>query len=302
MLELAEGALEIPDKILTYSVTAIEHFAFTGKDELVSVDIPDGVVSIGESAFENCINLESIKIPDSVRGIRKDAFKNTPWLESQSDGPIYMGTILYGWKGEMPENTELAVRAGTTGIASGAFSMKINLVSVTIPESLETIGSFAFAECKGLTTVTFSGTSRLKTIEGSAFSGCSKLVEIIIPDSVTHIRNQVFHDCWALKNVVIGSGVEEIGFTAFGGCGALESMTFRGSKAPEFELNDMMPAFPFGVFVIFSKVQGLEQVRTDMSKVTVKVPFAGLECTNEETRCCYTCERQLQYKENIVGN
>lgn len=73
-----KGAVVIPEKILyensEYSVTAIRHYAFEDCFSLISVVIPNSVISIGEGAFDGCSSLKSIDIPNSVTSIGYGAF------------------------------------------------------------------------------------------------------------------------------------------------------------------------------------------------------------------------------------
>jgi hypothetical protein len=73
------------------------------------------------------------------------------------------------------------------------------LVSVTLAEGTEVIGSYAFSECSTLTTIALP--KSLKSISGNAFYNCSSLVEITIPEQVTSIRNYAFSECYALQRV-----------------------------------------------------------------------------------------------------
>lgn len=139
------------------SVKNIGRSAFWGCSELTSIKIPDSVTSIGEYAFANCTNLSSINIPDSVEYVGYDAFQGTAWLNNQNDGVVYIGKILYCYKGEMPSNTTITVKEGTTSIAGICFAECTNLISITIPKSVTYIGMGAFYMCDNLKTINYKG-------------------------------------------------------------------------------------------------------------------------------------------------
>ena len=105
------------------------------------------VTSIGYYAFYQCSSLTSITIPESVITIGGYAFQETPWHNSKEDGVIYIGKILYEYKGNMPMNTSIDIKDGTISISSYAFYNCRNLISITIPNSVINIGYDAFNRC-----------------------------------------------------------------------------------------------------------------------------------------------------------
>ena len=110
-----------------------------------------------------------------------------------------------------------------TSIATNAFLSRLTLTSVTIPDSVTNIETFAFDQCSGMTNITFG--SGLTTIGLGAFIQCLGLTSIAIPDNVTTIGNQAFGNCQSLTNVTFGSGVTIIGSLAFSHCSGLASIT-----------------------------------------------------------------------------
>ncbi len=155
-------SITIPD-----GVTSIGDMAFSSCDRLTSITIPDSVTSIGEYAFQNCPVLTSVTIPDSVTTIDSGAFEdcellanitipdsvtnmgefvlyNTLWYEKQPDGVVYAGKVAYGYKGDEPSNTNIVLKDDTVGIAGSAFNLETWITSMTIPESVKSIGLEAF--------------------------------------------------------------------------------------------------------------------------------------------------------------
>ncbi|MGN0473923.1 MAG: leucine-rich repeat protein [Acutalibacteraceae bacterium] len=96
-----------------------------------------------------------------------------------------------------------------------------------IPDSVTSIGEWAFINCSGLTSVTIPDS--VTSIGGSAFAYCSGLTSVTIPDSVTSIGSGAFHDCSGLTNVTIGNSVTSIGSRAFAYCSGLTSVTIGNS-------------------------------------------------------------------------
>ncbi len=128
-------SVTIPD-----SVTSIDGYAFYYCENLTSVTIGNSVTIIGYAAFGECTGLTSVTIPDSVTSIGSYAFADTTWANNQPDGVVYAGRVAYGYKGTMPDNTSIIIRDGTKGIAGQAFWNRTGLTSVTIPDSVTSIG------------------------------------------------------------------------------------------------------------------------------------------------------------------
>ena len=104
----------------------------------------------------------------------------------------------------------------------GNFNTCQSLTSITIPNSVTSIGEWTFRNCSGLTSV-FIG-SGVTTIGESAFSGCTSLTSVNIPSGVTSIGASAFNGCSSLTSVNIPSGVTSIGASAFNGCSSLASV------------------------------------------------------------------------------
>lgn len=181
-------AVDIPGKIDGVPVTEIGEEAFMSCKSLTKVTIPDSVTTIDIFAFFSCPLLKDIVIPDSVTSVSRDAFGST-WEDNQPDGVIYVGRVLYSYKGEMPENTSISIKSGTVSISDWALNGFENLVSVTFPDELISIGEYAFRNT-GITSVTIP--DGVISIGQSAFVGCSELAEVSVPDSVVKIGNDAF--------------------------------------------------------------------------------------------------------------
>ena len=170
------------------SVTSIGNYAFYECTELTSVTIPNSVTSIGEGAFLACSGLTSVTIPN-VTSIGLGAFFHCTGLTSinvAEDNLNYASIdgVLYS----KDKKTLIMYPQGKTG-------------SVTIPNSVTSIGAAAIEGCTGLTSITIPNS--VTSIGERAFFGCTGLTSLTIPNSVTSIGSSAFYKCTGLTSMTV---------------------------------------------------------------------------------------------------
>ncbi len=182
--------------------------------------------TIAASAFSGCTNLSSVIVPSSVSEIGYNAFYNTAWLNAQPNGLLYIGKVLYAYRGTMPQNTKITVKDGTTSICDYAFNYQTGLVEIELPNSLVSIGSelqgYVFNGCTGLTAIKIP--EGVKNIVRYAFSS-SGLKSVELPAGLESIGNSSFRSCTSLESIVIPNRVTAIGKNTFRSCSKLKSVT-----------------------------------------------------------------------------
>ena len=198
-------------------VASIGSSAFYGCTNLTRVTIYDGVTSIGDSAFRMCTNLSDLTIPSSVTSIANFAFYNCICLTSVkvlvNDMAAFCNNQVIGQirlrlnhpvqliDSDGNEITELVIPDGVESIGNYAFWDCKGLTSVTIPEGVTSVGSYAFAYCSGLTSVTIP--EGVTSIGNGAFEGCIHLTNMTFPLSLTSIGVGAFLGCFSLTKVIV---------------------------------------------------------------------------------------------------
>ncbi len=188
------GNIIIPETIIydntTYSVTSIGSLAFDGCTGLTSVVIPNSVTSIGAGAFSSCSGLTSVVI-DKNNGTYDSRDNCNAIIESSTN------KLVAGCKSTIIPNS-------VTSIGGWAFIDCSGLTSVTIPNSVTSIGDCAFSDCSGLTSVTFNA-EKCTEIGSSIFNGCTNLTTLTIGDKVSIIPAMTFYDCSGLTSVTFNA-------------------------------------------------------------------------------------------------
>lgn len=213
--------------VLTISGTGEMSFEWGGvswknySQDIKSVVIEEGVISIARYAFSDCTALTSVTIPASVTSVEGNAFSGCTAL------------------------ADVVIPSSITKIESFAFSRCTSLAEITIPDGVTDIGYGAFEYCSKLTSVSIP--ESVTVIGTGAFSNCSSLTGIMIPNSVTYISYNAFGNCSKLTSVFIPESVTVIGHGAFSGCTSMES----------FRVAQENPSFTDEDGVLFSKDMGV---------------------------------------------
>ena len=212
-------------KTLTISGSgAMANYAYGGaapwnsyKSDITSIEISQGVTSIGNCAFYLCMNVTSVTIPNTVTSIGEYAFYICTNLNNVTL-PASVNTIGNHAFESCTALSNITIKGTITSLGICAFAetaltdIPSNLITSTIPDA-------TFSYCN-FTTITIPNT--VTSIGGDAFSNCNNLTSITIPNSVTSIGDYAFYNCDSLTGITIPNSVENIGDYAFDYCDTLQ--------------------------------------------------------------------------------
>ena len=237
------------------TIKEIGNMAFSDTS-LNKLKLPAGLEKLGDYAFSN-IDVKELFIPKTLLDIGKNAFTNLNIKTFKADpdnekfatieGVLFDKTkkslICYP---NMKKDTEYYIPNGIKEINSNGFQHASALTFVSIPDTVEIIGEYAFAglsnleqvqmpnsvteigsyafkDCTLLKNINISNS--LKTIRESTFLNCASLNEITIPGVVEYIFSSAFGGCKGLENITINEGVKGIYDNAFSGCGNITEIS-----------------------------------------------------------------------------
>lgn len=202
----------VPATIGGVEVTTIAMSAFQGKQQLVSVVLPDTVTVIEKGAFSYCTQLASVELPSALVEIKDYAFRGCSALQEIHfpEALVSLGDAVFA---DCTALTAVTFPEGLEEIGQSAFQRCTSLTAVALPDSVHSLGDSAFAECHSLEDLVLS--ANLTTVPYQCFYNCSSLQRVEAPFSARIIEEEAFYNCGTWEHVILHENLQQIEEGAF---------------------------------------------------------------------------------------
>ena len=203
---------------------SIGNYAFAYNDKLASVILPDNVSQIGNDAFRYCAELEEVILPAALKTLANSSFGGSPSIKTfvmQEGLETIAASVLQTSSSEKNNKlTELVFPATVKTIGNNAFQYLTKLQTVTFAEGsqLEKLGTYVFADCASLESISLPASLKSLTTSNSSYWFNGK--------SVSFKMTSLFKNCTSLKFVDMSACVDllDIHTDTFAGCSSLETL------------------------------------------------------------------------------
>lgn len=240
--------------------------AFKQCSVLSSAALPGSLTTIGEEAFMNCFSLAEVTAGSALTDVAEGAFEGTQWLRRHPDGVIYVGSVVYGYEGAVPESGVIAIADGTAVINADAFENVPDAAAFSFPGSLINIKGraldgtawyvekeygpvfagnvlYAFKKLPLPTDTAVTVPEGTTGIADGAFEQCNDrdhITSVLLPESLKYIGDNAFEGCRGLGYIIIPDGVTHIGAYAFQDCSEMrQAVLGKGlTYLPDFAFFD----------------------------------------------------------------
>lgn len=260
-----DGCKDLTSINFPANVTEIKEYTFNDCKKLKDIVLPNGLIYVKDYAFNGCSSLGKVTIPGGVQNISPGAFKNSGLTEiilkegvmslsnNSFDGCLLLKKVTFpttmktigGFSNTGIKEIAFAEGAAPEAISDYAFLNCDSLSTITLPNSIKSLGTGAFYDCDTLKTVKLP--TGITKIAKQAFYHCGFLQSITIPQSVTEIEAEAFAACSKLTAISLPSALTTIGIGSFHSAGltsitlpegmtTIEPGTFGNSKLKSAKL------------------------------------------------------------------
>jgi hypothetical protein len=200
--------------------------AFRDDTSMTSIELPAGLMSLGDGAFAGCSSLTSIELPTGLTSLDEGAFFGCSSMTSIAL-PAGLTSLGEGAFAGCSSMTSIELPASLTSIGERAFACCSSMTSIELPASLTSIGEGAFDGCSSMTSIELP--AGLTSIGVNAFAGCSSMTSIELPASLMSIGVRAFFCCSSMTSIELPASLMSIGVNAFAGCSSMTSIELPAS-------------------------------------------------------------------------
>ena len=206
----ANGEYDIPEYVDGFKVIKIGDYSFCNT-KLSTINVPEGVKTIGNFAFSESEKLSNLFVSDGVESIGSCCFMNDSLLTEVvlPESIISIGRSAFSGCKSLKQ---IKLPRLLTIIPKSLFCNS-GISSLELPNSILKIDSAAFERCKSLTSITIP--EGVEEISEGAFIWCDSLTSVYLPSTIKRIKPSVFYGCSLLSSIIIPEGIEEISLSAF---------------------------------------------------------------------------------------
>ena len=206
----ANGEYDIPEYVDGFKVIKIGDYSFCNT-KLSTINVPEGVKTIGNFAFSESEKLSNLFVSDGVESIGSCCFMNDSLLTEVvlPESIISIGRSAFSGCKSLKQ---IKLPRLLTIIPKSLFCNS-GISSLELPNSILKIDSAAFERCKSLTSITIP--EGVEEISEGAFIWCDSLTSVYLPSTIKRIKPSVFFGCSLLSSIIIPEGIEEISLSAF---------------------------------------------------------------------------------------
>ena len=232
-------SVQLPDGLLTIGSYAFKSTAIS------SLSIPNSVTKIMQGAFSDCCSMTSITLSEALETIGDNAFMNCSSLVSIviPHSATNIGWNIFSGCDKLRKITFYCPEINEFWV-SGMESVE----EVVLGEGVEKVNSNAFQKCTNLSSLTIGNS--VQTIGSSAFSRCSKLTDLVLGEGVIYVNSWAFALCENLETVSIAKNAKFINLEAFNGCDKIRKVITDAEYVNEcFNCSPMLKEVVFGEHV-----------------------------------------------------
>ena len=198
----------IPDNI-----TDIASGAFDECEGIHSITFHPQLKHIGDNVFRNCTGLNTkVTIPSTIESIGESTFRGCTNLPAVECNVSEISDVLF----KDCENLSAVTLNNTTYIGYQAFMNDTALQTITLPDTVTSLGTSAFYGCESLETVYINSNSKVTLSNSNVFSGCTNLTEIIVPDNLVATYKES-EDWYEYRDIIFGQSIFDVVFDSQSG-------------------------------------------------------------------------------------